>query len=189
MRGGILAALIICALAEVACAELRFDKIAFDGAQVFSTAELARWLNVPTKQFVNEDSVAIRIHALEDSLVERDYLFARVDSFQVVDRGKRRELRVFLNEGRLAKITTLRWLGDSTRVLVTVSSRAMTRAGSTFHWSNLTFDAGLLLDYFETSGYPFARVEISRVEPDSVSGGVSIWLQIASGPLTRIDFI
>ena len=170
-------------------AETRVDRVVYHGAHEFSSGELNQWLDAPLHQALSDDSLQVRLRAVEDSLVARDFVFAHVDSFRVRERGQRRELHVYLNEGRLARVLSIRWLGDSSRVPTAVASRAMTRTGSTFRWTNVSYDVGLLLDYFETAGYPFARIEVSRVEPDSMVQGVSIWLQLATGPLTRLDFI
>lgn len=170
-------------------ADVRVDRVMFHGAREFSSGELSRWLEAPLRRSVPDDTLRLRLQALVDTLVTRDFLFARLDSFRVSERRKRSDLHVYLDEGSLARIQSVRWLGDSTRVPAAVASRAMTQTGSTFRWSNVFIDADLLLDYFETSGYPFARVEISRIEPDSVTKTVSLWLQLTSGPLTRIDFI
>ena len=189
MTGRLLTLIVVIFLCRPVHAEVNADRILFHGAREFSSSELRQWLYVPVKQTVTEDSLRLRLNALEDSLVSRDYVFAKVDSSVTEVKGKKSELHVYLSEGSLAHVAMLRWLGDSSRVPGNVASRAMTQAGTTFHWSNLSFDADLLLNYFETAGYPFARVEISKVESDQPSAGVTVWLQVSSGPLTRLDFV
>ena len=170
-------------------ADVRVDRVVYHGAHEFTTSELNQWLSIPAKTDVPEDTIRVHLEALEDSLISSDYLFARVDSFVSRAKGRRSELHVYLREGALPRVQIVRWLGDSTRVPPAVSHHAVTRVGSGFHWSNLSFDADLILDYFETAGYPFARVEISRIEPDSATNSVRIWFQVSSGPLTQIEFI
>ena len=175
--------------ATVCRADVSIDRVTFHGVREFSSRELSRWLDLPLKRDVPEASLSMRLSALVDSLVVRDYLFARLDSFNVREHKRRTELHVYLREGVLPRVAQIRWLGDSVRVAASVAHQAVTRSGSAFHWTDVEFDATLLLDYFETSGYPFARVEVAKVEPDPAASSVIVWLQISSGPLTRLGFV
>ncbi len=136
------------------------------------------------------DRLNERLAALVDSLAARDFLFAQIDSVRErVGRRGRRELHVYLREGSLARVAALRWLGDSTRVSAAVAARALCRSGTIFRWSNVEFDTELLLNYFETVGYPFARIDVQKLETDSVVGTVDLWLLLSSGPLAKLEFL
>jgi outer membrane protein assembly factor BamA len=174
------------ALVSANAAPMRF---AFHGNREFSSSELEQFLDLPSA-LPSADSLAIRIRSLADSLVAHDFLFARVDSFRVTqDRKHRPLLDVYLHEGHLATVASVEWLGDSVRVPRPIAVRAVTKTGGTFRWSDIEFDSNLLLDYFENSGYPFAEVEVSKVEPDSLHGTVAVVLLIRSGPPTSVDFV
>jgi outer membrane protein insertion porin family len=185
-------ALIVTVLSAVSmsvAAQVSVEQIEFHGARVFSSGELSAFIDVPSKRPMEDDSLQIRLAALQDSLVERDFLFARVDSFRFSTRRGKKRLHVYVSEGPLARVASYRWLGDSTRVPRSVAVRSITKVGDVFHWSNLVFDTEQLLDFFENNGYPFAHVEIKRIETDSVLAAVSVWLQITSSSLTHVDFV
>lgn len=147
----------------VFCATLQAaPKARFSGNRVFSSAELEQMLALPGT-LDDSNGVAARVRALEDSLVTRDYLFARVDSFRAqTDRKGRPLLRLYLNEGKTARLDTVRWLGDSSVVPQRVTRKAVCAAGTVFRWSNVEFDIDLLLGWFEGFGLSLCagRVEI-----------------------------
>jgi outer membrane protein assembly factor BamA len=174
---------------SLSCAQAMYDRVEFHGAHEFSSGQLADFLGIAPKTSVSPDSLDIRLAALQDSLAERDYLFSGVDSVATIARKGRARLHVYLHEGPLARVSSYRWLGDSSRVAPGITSHCFVREGGTFHWSDLDADIVRLLDYFENNGYPFARVEISRIDPDSAEAAVSVRLKIASGPLTKLDFV
>jgi outer membrane protein assembly factor BamA len=165
------------------------DRIVFHGSRDFSNNELADFLNLPTGKAIITDSLAYYMRSLEDSLVTNDYLFARVDSYKVEIKGKKNLLHIYLNEGGLAKVANVFWHGDSLSVPKSVLSKILVLPERVFRWTNLSFDTKLLLDYFETNGYPFARVEIEKLDPDSSNQSIDIWMRIMTGPQTRLEYI
>ena len=166
------------------------ERVVFHGNREFSSADLTRFLSVESDSGSTANRLNERLAALVDSLAARDFLFAQIDSARGRD-GKRRqrEWHVYLREGSLARLAALRWLGDSTRVSAAVAARALCRSGAVFRWSNVEFDTELLLNYFETVGYPFARIDVQKLESDSVRGTVDLWLLLSSGPLAKLEFL
>ncbi len=161
----------------------------FHGTGAFSSRELEGFLSLPHGSQVQEDSIEIYLNGVVDSLAAHDYLFAAADSFRVVTRKQKSILNIYLRDGGLSTVSNVLWHGDSLSVPSNVVARALTMPGRTFRWSNLAYDTKLLLDYFETSGYPFARVEIERLEPDTHDKTIEIWLHVKSGPQTRVEFV
>lgn len=159
----------------------------FHGNRQFSSGELQRYFGSAAD--TSRDAIASRFQALTDSLIVRDYLFARVDSYRVqtAARGRTR-LHVYLTEGEPARADDVRWLGDSARA-GNAAERAMIRHGGTFRWPAAESDVELLLTTFENSGYPFARVDVAKIAPDAASGRVDFGLDLQSGPLTMVDFV
>ncbi len=169
---------------------LAAGKIVFHGNRKFSSGELEQFLDVTDPAAVGADSLEMRVRTLADSMVARDFLFARVDSFRWIEgRHGRRDLHIYLHEGSLSRISSLRWMGDSLKVSPSVRDRALCLPGSAFRWSNLQFDTDLLLTFFENSGHPFAKVDIAKLETDSAQGTVDVWLLLAAGPITPVDFV
>ncbi|HEY3296035.1 MAG TPA: BamA/TamA family outer membrane protein [bacterium] len=165
-------------------------KFVFHGNRKFSGGELQQLLDVSDPTSAGADTIASRVNGLADSLIARDFLFARVDSSHWVDgRRGRRELHVYLHEGPLARISSLRWMGDSLKVSPSVRGKILCTPGSVFHWSDLQFDTDLLLTFFENSGYPFAKVDVAKLETDSAETSVDVWLSVTAGPLTQIEFV
>jgi outer membrane protein insertion porin family len=165
-------------------------KVVFHGNRKFSSGELQDLLAVSDPAAFPSDSLQIRVLALTDSLVARDFLFAHVDSFKLEQaRRNRRDLHIYLHEGVLSRVASLRWMGDSAAVSASVREKMLCVPGSIFRWANLHFDTDLLLSFFEDSGFPFAKVEMAKVEADSSRQAVDVWLSISSGPRTTIDFV
>lgn len=161
----------------------------FYGNRRFSSGELQQYLGLPPASDTSRSAIEPRLRALTDSLIARDFLFARVDSYRVRTVGPRKiRLDIFVHEGELPRVASVRWQGDSARVDPAATERALLRGGSSFRWSSVEYDVELLLSTFENTGYPFARVDVASVQPDS-SGGIDFGLDLQSGPLTHIDFV
>jgi outer membrane protein assembly factor BamA len=183
----LLAGILLVSLCPVK-AQTHFDKVMFYGAHAFSTGELSDFLSIGRSTVVSEDSLQFYMESLEDSLFSHDFLFARVDSF-TIESQKRKILKVYVHEGSPAVLGTVLWHGDSLSVPPPIAARILTLPGRTFRWDNLAFDTRLLLDYFENSGYPFAHIEIEKLDPDPQTQTVDLWLHIMSGPGTRVEFV
>jgi outer membrane protein assembly factor BamA len=178
--------LVVCAMMATVFAAK--DEVAFHGSRQFSNGDLlAYWGAV---NLSDSAEFPPRCQALEDSLIAQDYVFAHVDScrLQTTAKGKR-VLHVFLQDGSPARITSVRWLGDSARVSAAVSAHMECRVGALFHWSSIAQDAENLLTFFENVGYPFAKVEVRRVDADSAAGTVDVYLLLSSGPFTNLQFL
>jgi outer membrane protein insertion porin family len=168
----------------------RIDRVVFHGNRGFSSSELNELLNLSSEREYSETELSQKFEALSDSLMKRDYIFARVDSFHIETRKSNILLRVFLHEGPLAEIHTIRWLGEKDALPDRVFHRMLSKDGSRFSWSNLRFDIQSLLDYFDNNGYPFAKIEILKVEQESLNEqSVNIDLKILSGPFVQIRFL
>jgi len=166
------------------------ERIRFHGNRDFSSSELADFLGFTSKREFLPDSIDVHLDRLVDSLVMRDYLFARIDSFKsALNHRDQAELHVFLDEGDLSGISAVRWLGDSLRVPAAAAQRSLCRTGRRFHWKNIEYDANLVLDALEQTGYPFAKVDVEWLPDDSVQRGVQVRLLISSGPLTTIESV
>jgi len=177
---------VLCAVLHAMAA----DKVFFHGNRKFSSGDLQQFLDVSNPSAIGADTLETRIMGIADSLVARDFLSARVDSFRwIAGRHGKRDLHIYVHEGSLTHVSSLRWMGDSLTVSPSVRDRAMCLPGSVFRWSNVEFDTDLLLTYFENSGYPFAKVEMAKVESDSAQGGVDVWLSLTAGPLTSVEFV
>ncbi len=160
-------------------------KISAHGNRSFSDREIAYFMALSDS---SDPTQAVVANRLTDSLIARDFLFARIDSI-VVSQSHARKVDVYLDEGALAVIDIVRWHGDSLRAGELSAARSLIRQGAVFRWSRLDHDVDLLLSLFENSGYPFARIEIDKVSPDSTRNTVDVWLRLASGPLIVVDFI
>jgi outer membrane protein insertion porin family len=165
-------------------------KLVFHGNREFSASELAALVSIADSSAASEPDWQRLADALTDSLVARDYLFAGVDSVRTeIDRRHRTVVHVYLREGSLARVAVVRWTGDSLIVPAYLSKRMLCATGSVFHWTNITADTDLLLTFFENSGYPFARVDIQRIETDSAAATVDVWFTLHAGPITAIDYV
>lgn len=180
----ILLILILLTAADVLAQPL---KLVFHGAEAFSTRELTAFLSWDREAGVPPDSG--QLASLVDSLITRDFLFARIDSFRIEERRRRSLLHLYIDLGSLAEVSDVFWIGDSLAVPSSVSSRVLTVKGAVFRWSNLRFDIDQILSAFEESGFPFARIELRDIRPDRSKGTVEVWLKILSGPETVVDYI
>ncbi|MBI5059846.1 BamA/TamA family outer membrane protein [candidate division KSB1 bacterium] len=164
------------------------ERIRCSGNRVFSDAELVRMLGVERGQQLDAVAMEAAGSRLVDSLIARDLLFARTDSIRG-ERGKRGTvLTVFVTEGSTAVVDELHWAGDSGRVADANADLLLTR-GASFQWSRLRADLNRLLDQFTSAGYPYARVELERVDADSTDHTVDLYLKLTSGPFTEIEFV
>jgi outer membrane protein insertion porin family len=126
---------------------------------------------------------------LTDSLVSRDYLFARVERVRIDRSQPRPQIEIDLDEGPPAWLGRVFWNGDSLLVPDDLVRRMTCIPGARFHWPDVELDTDLLLTYFENSGYPFAKVDIKSIQADSAAGTVDLRLVISAGPQTAIDFV
>jgi outer membrane protein assembly factor BamA len=164
-------------------------RIVFHGHREFSSDELARFINVTDSTALDSAGLAACLQALQDSMIAQDFINARIDSaIWETDRKGRRALHVFLYEGNLARVSEVLWLGDSARVPLAVAARVLCRAGDAFRWSNVAYDADLIVTQMGNAGYPFARVDVDWI-PDSLTAEVQIRYLISSGPVTKLNFI
>lgn len=176
-------------VAAAALSETVF-RVEFHGNRQFSARELRTFLAGSKSIEWSEAEDGARLLSLQDSLVARDFLFARVDSsFREIDRRGRIVLHVVLREGNLARLESVEWLGDSARVDPAVFRRLLMRTGELFRWSNLEFDIQTLLSYFENAAHPFAEIEILAIEPNEETNNVSLRLVLRSGPRTTLEFL
>ncbi|MDD5089157.1 MAG: POTRA domain-containing protein, partial [bacterium] len=165
-------------------------RVEFHANRNFSDSELLEFLGWSDSITWSGEEDSARLVSLQDSLVMRDFLFARVDSsYRELDRRGRIVIQVVLNEGHLARIAGVEWLGDSATADVAIFRRMLTRTGELFRWENLEFDIQSLLSYFENSGYPFAEIEILSVEPDQETASVSLRMVVRAGPRTTLEFL
>lgn len=164
-------------------------RVVFHGHREFSSGELGQFLSLPDSTVMDSAGLALRRQALQDSMIANDFVFARIDSAaEELDRKGRKTLHVFVHEGELARISDVLWLGDSARVPVIAAQQVLCRAGSVFRWSNVAYDANLIVAQMGNAGYPFARVDVDW-KTDSVTSEIEVRYLISSGPVTRIDFI
>ncbi len=166
---------VVCALSAAVAQETRpVGSITIVGNESISTATVLSWLE--TRQgapFVQSDSERIISHYAAEG-----FLFARVDSvrFLPIADGSTVGLLLSIHEGKMAVVSSL--LMDGLRMLSAreVGEFLNTRKGGKFVPPVLEQDIGTLLQLYEKSGYPFARIEIRDIRFDE--GKDSTWAAI-----------
>lgn len=180
----------VIALSVGAALAAPLNRVVFHGNRHFSSEELKAMMDLPTDREFAESKLRQALNALADSMLMRDYLFASVDSFYTEQKRSRTVLHVYLTEGQLAGIRSIRWLGETDLLSERVLRRLLSQNGGRFSWSKLKFDIQSLLDYFEENGYPFAKIEITKLNQDSLdTASVNLDLKVLSGPFVQIKFL
>jgi len=119
------------------------------------------------------------------------FLFARIDSVNFVSLSDSATvgLVLWVWEGKAASVSSLRMDGMKALKERDVEAVILTRVGAQFVPGLLEQDIGALLELYEKSGYPFAKVEIRDVSfvegKDSVT--TTIALGIEEGAPARIS--
>ena len=165
-------------------------RVIFYGNREFSSSDLERFLAWSDSSANDSTALVHRGRALQDSMIAHDFVGAQVDSmaWRTDSRG-RRALHVHVREGDLGKIAAVRWLGDSARVPARAAERALCRPGAVFRWSQVAYDANLIVEHMENSGYPFARVDVDWALMDSLDSEIETRFLVSSGPVTRLEFV
>jgi outer membrane protein assembly factor BamA len=161
--------------------------ITIQGVISVSSSTVLRWME--TKQgspFTPSD-----VERIVSGYASEGFPFARIDSVQFVPSPDRAtiDLVVWLQEGKLASVSSLRMDGMKALNERDVEAATMTRVGEPFVPGLLEQDIGALLELYEKSGYPFSKIEIRDVSfaegKDFVE--TTIVLEIDEGPLARIS--
>jgi outer membrane protein assembly factor BamA len=182
-------------LAIAACVSVAFAgpirKIRFPGIRAFSTAQLQDFLGISKGDSLNLGQLPEHLRHLEDSLVANDYLLAHVDSVAIdTMRGGRLNLTIHIGLGHLAQVRRVQWQGDSLAVSPSTASVSRIHAGASFHWASLQGDIASILDDLNNHGYPFARVTILDIVPETdPMPEVDVILRIQKGPQTTVSFL
>jgi outer membrane protein insertion porin family len=176
------------ALSAAAAQESRpVGLITITGNESIATSTVLAWME--TKQgtpFVQSDPERIISRYASEG-----FLFARIDSvrFLPMADGSTVGLVLSIREGKRAVVSSMQMDGLKALKEREVEESLSTRRGEKFVPAVLEQDIGTLLQLYEKSGYPFARVEIRDIRFNEMkdSVGAAITLGIDEGVQARIQ--
>ncbi len=120
---------------------------------------------------------------------QKGFYFARVDSFRIFEKRKSPTVKIWLKEGKRLRLKSLRVHGTKVFSENNILDRFATRRGHIFQPERLQNDIERLLARYADRGYPLTRVQVERFRVDSIRGSLSLLLNVAEGPVGRVDSI
>jgi outer membrane protein assembly factor BamA len=156
------------------------------GNEAIATSTIREWMETkPGRPFVRSDIERIAAgYALEG------FLSARVDSvaFLPLPDSSAVDLLMIIREGKKSVVGSLQLEGVRSFRNEDLESTLRTRVGEKFAPALLERDIASLLDRYEKSGYPFARVELGELQfsEKETTIAVSLVLKVEEGGLARI---
>lgn len=180
---------ILCAFSTATTAQEQrlVSAITMKGVVLVPSSTVRRWMETKLgNPFAPSD-----VERIVSGYASEGFLFARIDSVNFVSSSDSATvgLVLWVHEGKAAFVSSLRMDGVKAMNKRDVEAVVTTRVGEPFVPGLLEHDIRALLELYENSGYPFAKVEIRDVSfvegKDSVE--TTIVLEIEEGTLARIS--
>jgi outer membrane protein assembly factor BamA len=153
------------------------------------SAVILRWLESrPGGSFLASD-----VQTIAAEYAAEGFPLARVDSVSfrsAADTGQV-DVTLWIAEGRPARIMSIRFEGVKALDEASLRQSLHCSVGGTFVPSALERDIGALLEVYEKSGYPFARISLSELafQEQGEVLGTDIVLMVEEGILARINHV
>ncbi|NLH61442.1 MAG: BamA/TamA family outer membrane protein [Ignavibacteriales bacterium] len=174
------------------------SSISIQGNSAFSDETYLRWIDLPPRSSLfpgYRDTVQNRI---SEYLSANGYFFSEIDSIAPLfsDDSSRASLQLFLKEGPLAIIRSLKFTGadtSSSPELIQLYQEVYSLLEEPFVPVQFEQLISLYIDELEKQGYPFAKITVKSIfiDPDSSSANYSadITLLLDYGLLGRFNKI
>ncbi|MCB9356994.1 MAG: BamA/TamA family outer membrane protein [Calditrichaeota bacterium] len=121
------------------------------------------------------------VAALTDSLLSRGFFGATA----VYGPGDTLQVRA----GSLCSTRFIRWFGDSTSIPPELFRLMPLAVGRDFEFRQVDASAGILLDWCDENGFPFARLDVDSIVPQDSDRVVDLFLNFRSGPQIALAFV
>ena len=176
-----------------AMAQSKIVSIKFVGASVFSEPALAQ--NFAPLGFSATDTSRIKtgVAKIQENYYADGYVLFKVDSFRVKvpPREENASLTLYLSEGPRLVIGRFSIDGNSYFTYAELTGEMDTRPGRPFDQIDLENDLNYVLDKYNGSGFPLAKVTIDSiyVYHDGGRDSLGIALHVDEGKRIRIDAV
>ncbi len=184
-------------LSATANAQTKIGEVRFVGATVFSEVSLAE--SFQPLGFPASDTSRINsgISHVQEKYFSESYLLFKVDSFHVIasPSSSGGTLKVYLSEGPHLLVGKILMRGNKFLSYPELANDLSTRQGEPFSQDDLEKDLSYILDKYNDSGFPLAKISIDSIFIYGQHGtagnengdSLGITLRIGEGNRIRID--
>jgi outer membrane protein insertion porin family len=164
--------------------------VTFDGTRFFSSNQLIAVLTTKKGELFSESLLSSDLERIINMYKDQAYLHVRVDSMWVLRDTTRQdvEVQIFLNEGKPSVIRKIEFEGCRNLAITELHTLMQLHEGDPFIPSLLEQDIQMILQQYESKGYPLAKVAIQNISfADSMNEmSTSIEIHIDEGKAMHV---